>query len=63
MSKKALIVLILTLYSLRILYNRYKPSFKRFWGMGECLYEWVADRGTESNGKGLIYNVVVINDL
>jgi hypothetical protein len=31
--------------------------------MGECLYEWVADRGTESNGKGRIYNVVIINDL
>jgi hypothetical protein len=43
--------------------NGYKPSFKRFWGMGECLYEWVADRGTESNGKGLICNVVIINGL
>ena len=64
MSKKAFIILILiTLYSLRILYNRYKPSMERFWGMGECLYEWVADRGTESNGKGLICNVVIINGL
>ena len=43
--------------------NGYKPSFKRFWGMGECLYEWVADRGTESNGKGRICNVVIINGL
>jgi hypothetical protein len=31
--------------------------------MGECLYEWVVDKGTESNGKGRICNVVIINGL
>jgi len=55
MSKKALIVLILiliTLYSLRILYNRYKPLKERFWGMGECLYEWVVDRVQNRTERG-----------
>ena len=32
--------------------NGYKPSFKRFWGMGECLYEWVVDRGYRIERKG-----------